>query len=185
MAKSASAYVASNDFEGAKARFDSANGRWRKHWFDACYQIAQKVKDWATKYIFDPIALTIEAITQRAKKIAPKQPSESHVYLIKMFDNCGKYVFLKAGKANDLRERLGNLSKHKYKRSDTQIANIEILKTWTLPSNHLAESFEQALHHYLSSLFVNIPNDRYDPVELTDEQMCEIDRRYELMTALF
>lgn len=185
MAKSARDYVALEDFEGAKARFDSANGRWRKHWFNACWQIAEKVKEWATKYIFDPIALTIEAITQRVKKNAPKQSGESHVYLIKMFDIFGNYVFLKGGKANDLKDRLSNLSRHLYRRSNTQIANVEIIKTWTLPSNHMAESFEQVLHHYLSGLFNNIPNDRYDPVELTPEQMNEIDRRYELMTALF
>lgn len=183
--KTALDYIVANDFEGAKQKFDASNSRWKKHWFDACFQIAERVKEWATKYIFDPVALTIEKITTRARKSAPKKPGESNVYLIKMFDDLDEYAFLKVGKANDLRERLSTLSRQLYRRSNTQIARVEILKTWTLPSNHLAESFEQALHHYLSGLFTNIPNDRYDPVELTPEQLGELDRRYELMTALF
>lgn len=183
--KTAMDYIVENDFEGAKLKFDTSNSRWRKHWFDTCYRIAQKVKSWATKYIFDPVALTIEEIGKHIKKIAPKKAGESHVYLIRMYDDSDKYVFLKAGKANDLKDRLRDLSKHLYRRSNTQIARVEILRTWTLPSNHLAESFEHALHHYLSGLFENIPNDRYDPVELTPAHMSEIDRRFELMTALF
>ena len=62
MAKSSTTYIERNDFEGAKARFDASNTRWKKHWFDVCVKIAETVKEWATKYIFDPINLTIEKI---------------------------------------------------------------------------------------------------------------------------
>ena len=126
MSKSRTAidFIVANDFEGAKEKFDNANARWKKHWFDACVRIAEKVKEWATKYIFDPVALTITKIVKKVKKAVSKKTGEAYVYLIKMFDDYNRYAFLKAGKANSLKERLGDLSKQLYKKSDTKIERI-------------------------------------------------------------
>ena len=183
--KTAIDYIVENDFEGAKAKFDKANARWKKHWFDTCVRIAEKVKEWATKYLFDPVALTIVEIVRKVKKAISKKNGESYVYLIKMFDDCDSYVFLKAGKANDLKERFNTLGKELYKRSNTQIERLEVLSTWKLPDSHLAEAFEQTIHSYLSKLFIHIPNDRYEPVELNETHFAELNRRYELMAAFF
>lgn len=61
-------YIVTNDFEGAKQRFDNANKRWKKHWYETCLIIAKKVKDLFKKYIFDPINLTITKINEKLKK---------------------------------------------------------------------------------------------------------------------
>lgn len=185
MDKTAKECIATNDFEVAKEKFDKASIRWKSHWFNACFQIAQKVKEWTTKYLFDPAKLTITKIERLVKKAISKKDGQAYVYIIKMFDNTGRYVFLKAGKAVDVNERMKELSNQTYKRSNTQITSIDILHTWTLPNSHLAEAFEQVIHSYFASLFTHIPNDRYEPVELNETHIAECNRRYELMQAFF
>lgn len=187
MAKALSAndYIALGDFEGAKEKFDSANNRWKNHWFNTCVTIAKQFGEWATKYLIDPINRTITAIGSYVKKRSPKvNEEESSVYLIEMYDDHNSHVFNKVGKANDLKARLSTLSKQLYRRSNTQISRIRIIKTWTLPTNHLAESFEQLLHADMSKRYENIPNDRYTPAVLPAELVGEFDRKYELFCAM-
>ena len=177
--RSAKDYIKENDFEGAKERFEKSERRWRKHWYNTCLEIARKVRFWLRKYVFDPIALTIRELTEA------DQVDEPCTYLIRMYDEDGEYTYLKAGKAKILEDRLQTLRGKHYKRENIKIGEVEVIKTWKLPTEHLAEAFEQVVHHYLSTIYNNIPNDRYDPVELTEEQFAEIDRRYEMMTAFF
>lgn len=176
-----SSYITNNDFEGAKERFVSANSRWKQHWFNTCVEIAKNCKVWFDKYILDPVNLTITEIVKKAKSVIKNCNETSNVYLIKMFDVNDRYVFLKGGKADNVSRRLRDLSRQEYKRDNIQISRVEIIKTWELPNSHLAESFEQALHAYLCNFFENIPNDRYYPTELTEEQFSELDRRYEII----
>lgn len=181
MAKSSTIYIQQNDFEGAKERFENANKQWKQHWFDTCATIAKKAKEWLEIYILDPIKLTITKIYKTTKDYV----SNSYVYLIKMFDDKDNYIFLKAGKADNPKERFSTLSKNFYKRDNIQITKVIPLRVWGMPNNHLAQAFEQIVHSYLSSLFQNIPNDRYAPVEITEEIFNEIERKYELMTNFF
>ena len=125
--------------------------------------------------------LVIEKAKKTVARVIKKYDGTSNVYLIKMFDTDGDYVFLKGGKADDITKRLRDLSRQEYKRDNVQIDRVEIIKTWELPNSHLAESFEQALHAYLCNFFDNIPNDRYYPKELTAEQFAELDRRHEII----
>lgn len=183
--RSANDFIADGDFEGAKEKFDNANARWKSHWFNTCVTIAKQCGEWVTKYLIDPVRMTITAIGQHVKKRAPKENAkESHVYLIKMYDEDGDYRFLKGGKANDLKQRLSALGKYLYRRDNVQIAKVEIIKTWDLATNHLAEAFEQLLHATLSKKYKNIPNDRYTPVELSAEEIAELDRKYELLCSI-
>lgn len=182
---SADWFIANEDFEGAKAKFDKANARWRGHWFNTCATIAKRCSEWATKYLIDPVCMTITAIGQYVKKRAPKNnDAESHVYLIEMYDEDGNHVYNKVGKANNLKQRLGTLSKQFYARSGIQIASIRIIKTWDLATNHLAESFEQLLHSIMCKKYENIPNDRYTPVALSADEVAEMDRVYGVFTSI-
>lgn len=174
-------YIVTNDFEGAKQRFDNANKRWKKHWYETCLIIAKKVKDLFKKYIFDPVNLTITKINEKLKKIQGK----SFVYLIKMFDENNNYVFLKVGKSNNVDIRLMALSKQYYKKDKIKISRVEKIHTWELPNSHLAEAFEQVLHSFLSSHYINIPNDRYPAINLLEEDLIEFEKRYKLMESFF
>ena len=183
--KSANDFIAEGDFEGAKEKFDKANSRWRGHWFNTCVTIAKQFGEWVTKYLIDPVNMTITAIGQYVKKRAPKvNEEESHVYLIEMYDEDGNHVYNKVGKANDLRQRLSTLSRQLYRRSGIQIARVEVIKTWTLATNHLAESFEQLLHSIMCKKYENIPNDRYTPISLSAEEVAEMDRIYAVFTSI-
>ena len=79
-------YIRENDFEGARERFESANKRWKQHWFNVCVEIAEKAKDWLKKYILDPVTLTIE----RIKKVATKTEG-SNVSIL--FSKQAKQIF--------------------------------------------------------------------------------------------
>lgn len=184
-AKSANDFIAEGDFEGAKERFDNANGRWKSHWFNTCVTIAKECSEWVTKYLIDPICMTITAIGQHIKKRAPKKnEQDSHVYLIEMYDENGNHVYNKVGKANNIKQRLSTLSKYLYRRDGVQIAEVKIIKTWTLATNHLAESFEQLLHSMMCKKYTNIPNDRYNPASISANEIAEMDRVYGVFTSI-
>lgn len=172
-------YIREQDFEGAKERFDKANRRWKSHWFEVCREIAEVCKKWAKKYVFDPINLTIEKVKRATKG---RHEGKSYVYLIEMYAN-GIFRFLKGGKANDVNARMSQLCGYEYKREGVVVDDVKILRTWELADSHLAESFEQALHSYLSKKFRNIPNDRYDPVTLTEDDFAELNRRHAVISA--
>ena len=44
MAKSSTAYINENDFEGAKVRFEQSTARWKQHWFDTCMEIFESLE---------------------------------------------------------------------------------------------------------------------------------------------
>lgn len=182
MAKSAARCIQTNDFTEAKTRFDSAYRNWKEHWFNACYTIAKNNKEILKKYVFDPIALTITDMI--LVKINTRNNGGAFVYLIKMYDTENNYVYLKGGKTNNLKRRFYELSRYEYKREDLKISRIEEVKSWCLPSEHLAESFEQLLHAYFANFLENTPNDRWTPVDISDSDFEELERRYEIIKGL-
>lgn len=176
MAKSAKQYIEENDFEGALKRYDECYVRWQEHWFNTCYTIANNCKIWFDKYIFDPINKVIEKITKRKAKF---QLPKSYTYLIKMYDENDNYVFTKCGKTNNLNRRFKELSKKHYKVQDIKISRIEVVKTWELPNDHLAESMENEAKAYFSQFFFHYPKDRFEPIEFIEDDFRELDKRYQ------
>lgn len=176
MNKSAKQYIADNDFEGAKERFDNANVRWYKYWFEVCQTIALNNKEWFTKYLFNATEMTIVSVVKTTTTAAEKV---SFVYLIKLFDINNEYVFLKGGKTTNPKKRFKELSKYHYKRQDIHITNVEVIKMWELPTEHLAESFEQLLHAYFSNFLQHFRNDRFVPIEITETDFEELEKRYQ------
>ena len=106
----------------------------------------------------------------------------SHTYIIKMYDDNNDYVFLKVGKANDVDVRMRQLCKKGY--ADTNIENVEIIKTWELPAPELAEMLEKYIQYKLKQKYTRIPNDRFIPIELSSEQMIELENYYNAIIAL-
>lgn len=181
--KSATLYIEDNDFEGAIYRFYNTNSRWRRYWFEVCYEIATNDKKWFLLYTFYPSELKILA-AEPTEDIFPNQRGNL-VYLIKMFDKNNEYVFLKGGKTIHLKQRMKKLSDYTYKRENVQISRVEIIKTWELPREHLAESFEQTLHDYFcKKKLQHFPKDRFTPILVTEEDFIELNRRYEVICSL-
>ena len=71
MGYSANYYIKNNDLEGAKARLEASDGRWRPHWFEACEKIFNSCKEWAKIYVLDPINKTVRRIVE-GKTLFPK-----------------------------------------------------------------------------------------------------------------
>lgn len=115
-------YVNNNDFEGAKERFETTSPNWKKRWFEVCLQIYNTSKEWAKKYVLNPIEHTISKIVSipstRKTKLSEKiQVSEDCVsllddakqkcYLFTFFDKDDNLVCSKVGTTiRKVRQRL-------------------------------------------------------------------------------
>lgn len=185
MSKSKAELIKSNDFESAKERFENSNGRWKSHWFDCCQQIMSNCKEWAKKYIIDPINMVIVAIGEMIKKVKPKKENVSHTYLIKMFDTAGNWIFTKIGKADSIEKRMRDFRNHEYKRNNVIIGTTEIIKAYELPNDDLAQILESFMRNFFRrNKDVNYyPNDRFDAFEPTEEDLNTFERYYQLTLA--
>ena len=184
MEKSYKEYISTNDFEGAKERFESANKRWKDHWFEACEKIFETCKDWAKKYILDKINKAILVIGEFITKRRPKdEEATSNTYLIKMFDEVGNWVFTKIGKANVVTKRMRDFINHEYKRDGVKISNIEIVKTYQVPNDGLAQVLESLMRNYFRKTHKYIPNDRFEAFEPTAEDLQVFENNYNLVMA--
>ena len=178
---SANDFIRNNDFEGAKEKLEQARPRWIQHWFDTCEIIFNSCAEWSKKYILDPINRIITKIKNN-RIVKNVYEGVSHTYIIKMYDDNNNYVFLKVGKANDVDVRMRQLCKKGY--VDTNIEDVEILKTWELPAPELAEMLEKYIQYKLKQKYTRIPNDRFVPIELSSEQMVELENYYNAIIAL-
>lgn len=113
MGYSANYYIRNNDLEGAKARLEASDGRWRPHWYEACEKIFNSCKEWAKFYVLDPINKTVRKILE-GKTLFPKlrktdisasedciiENNEKNVqkcYLIEFFDENDESICSKVG----------------------------------------------------------------------------------------
>jgi hypothetical protein len=168
MTKSSTTYIEQCDFEGAKARFDSANARWKKHWFDVCVKIAETVKEWATKYIFDPINLTIEKIGNIIKNKIEKEEEEK-VYLLKFYNLENELVFSKIGTTKrDINTRINEHLRYYRKEYGYLYCTLEsVINCQNLPCEG-AESYCRAFFIKKFPLAFK-KNDRFVDVEIPVE----------------
>jgi hypothetical protein len=185
MSKSKADLIANNDFENAKIKFENANGRWKSHWFDCCQQIMNNCREWAKKYIIDPITMTIKAIGEMITKIKPKKDSTSHTYLIKMFDTSGNWIFTKIGKADVIQKRMNDFKNHEYKRNKVTIGSTEIIKEYELPNDDMAQILESFMRNFFrkTKSETYYPNDRFDAFEPTAEDLDTFEKYYQLTLA--
>lgn len=183
MSETASYYITHNDFEGAKERLENSNRRWIQHWFDTCQTIFENSKEWAKKYILDPISRTVTAIKDCLKKVKSKSGTISNTYLIKMFDTCGNWVFTKIGKADNVAKRMKTLNKQYYAKNDVQIGDTEIIKTYEVPNDDCAQILESFMRNYFKKTKQHIPNDRFEPFEPTEEDLETFEKYYQLTIA--
>lgn len=186
MAKSKIMYIIDNDFEGAKDRLEQSNNRWRAYWFDCCSTIFNNCKNLAKTYILDPINLIVIKIAKVIKKKQSEKPTTSHTYLIKMFDDCGKWVFTKIGKADIINKRMSGLKRTTYKKQNVQIGDIEIIKTYELPNDDLAQVLESFMRNYFRTTKTDkefFPNDRFEAFEPTQKDFEVFEQYYNLTVA--
>lgn len=185
--KSIKQCIKQGDLITALYNYENTSANWKKRWFDACYEIAQKTKDVLSsiikQYIFDPVEKTITKIAEQVKKtVSKKCQNGSHTYLIKMFDENGKHVFTKIGKADNLKRRMSEFVNHKYKRQNKIISAVEIIKEYHLPSDDLTQVLESFMRNYFRKNRKEefYPNDRFSAFEPNETDLMVFDRYYNL-----
>lgn len=97
--KSAWDYVVENDFEGAVERYQTANARWRGHWWECVETIYKQCAEWSKKYILDPITRTITQVINTVKNVTKKRSHSKNIccshgakVAIIYKDNCGEDI---------------------------------------------------------------------------------------------
>ena len=100
--------IETNDFEAAKIKYEtSKNLRWKYYWWNVAEEIYFACKDWAKKYLLDPVNRTIKKIINTIGKIydsceyvCPPFNNDNGVekfYLIELLDENGDIIWSKIG----------------------------------------------------------------------------------------
>ena len=100
-----------------------------------------------------------------------------------MFDDAGKWVFTKIGKANVIAKRMRDFINHEYKRDGVTISDVEIVKSYQVPNDDLAQVLESLMRNYFRKSHEYIPNDRFVAFEPTDEDLQVFENNYNLVMA--
>lgn len=164
MKKTYEDYILTEDFEGAKVRFETTNKRWKQYWWNCLTEIYETCKRWAKKYILDPINRTVsEAIVVAEEKIiynCTYDDNGEKCYLFKFYDFFDNLIFSKIGTTTKnvtdrLIQEINSYSKH----FEIFTATVESVINCNLPAVG-AESYTRAVlikNHPESFL----PNDRF------------------------
>lgn len=156
MAKTAKEYIATNDFEGAKARYEKAPRNWKEHWWQTCAEIFEKSAEWAKKYILDPIKRTIEVLIEKPTRKRKSKYDESIIfdcpdfsedweqkcYLIRLLNNQGELVWSKVGTTTKtIAQRMRQHLRYYAKYGITKLIVDRVYNTGEVPAEGLESMF--------------------------------------------
>ena len=140
-------YIKNNDFEGALERFNIANKRWKKHWWEAVETIYTNVKELSKKYILDSqnMIVKIKTIINYLTSFTETKGAEK-VYLFKFYDYENRLLFSKVGTTKrTIKERLNEEITSYKKRFEIGLAEIvSVINCGEIPAEG-AESIVRAV----------------------------------------
>lgn len=193
---SAKGYIRFKDIEGAYERFKQANLRWKNYWWDVVVEIYNTVKKIQREFFLD---LSRRILTKRRGASLRGRPRALYLedvmefkceaegmgaYTIQHFDENGKLLWTKVGKADDAYRRLTQHFTHDYK----GVAKTGICLNWfpAKNSNH-ALSIEDILRdHFQKKGYHLIGNDRFDDLrEVTEQDWAEINARLNVLATIY
>lgn len=165
--KSYDEYIRDNDFEGAKARFENARSRWKNHWWDCLTEIYNTYKNWAKKYILDPVLKVVKKISQKGLAVANN--ALAGLYLLGTCEfnpfTSKKTFWVKIGKASDVLQRMRAYSCH-------NPAHLEI-DFLSLPKNQI-DRLEKECHRQLKEICENVASDSKEWFAVSEKFFHEI-----------
>jgi hypothetical protein len=173
--------IRNNDFYTAREKYNNANARWKRHWFNTCHIIAKKNPKYLTKYSFHEEKIEIESVDIRYRY---NDNEVSHTYLIDLLDK-DETVFTKVGKADNVGSRLSDIVRDGYR--GYNINEVDIVKVYGMPSPDLAEALESLIKHYIKKN-KNVgyyPQDRFTPFDFTEEDFFKFENIRNTILALF
>lgn len=195
---SAKNYIEKNQLDEAYEKWRTTNARWKNHWFETCLAIFEKSKDWAKKYIINPVTKLITKIGSSCGEVADKiikarrSKYDAHViwncernyfpvgtelfYLVRAMK--GKNViFSKVGTTTrTVEQRMREHLKY-YKK----LGCTDIIIDKVYPCRTVAEGYESFFRsHYIAKYPGTFKkNDRFFGVEFDLEEAERIFRNYE------
>lgn len=104
-------YLLYEDFEGAVERLNATSPRWKSEWYEVCETIFNSCKEWAKKYVLDPIAKAVKKVEQivtkrkskysdkilLAENVNPLDEAKQKCYLFEFFDENDNSICSKVG----------------------------------------------------------------------------------------
>lgn len=208
MSKSWDDYVYSDDLEGAIERYNGSTSRWKDHWWNCILTIFKANKEWAKKYILDPVAQTISKIVEEIKQAigrrgsirtgahtiqwgeveidflngtdAKDTKSGEKTYFFKFYDRCdAPPVFDKIGTTT--KSCLGRLKEEirYYNKAGFDIERVEVCEIWDC-GNTPAESYESFMRALLIKKYPNTwhKNDRFFGTNIPTELFTSLCKQY-------
>ena len=176
MAKSCSVYITQNDFEGCLERFETSLNRWKSHWFETLTIIYNNSKEWAEKYILDPITQTVKKLTEKIISVCSFgnidfigcKPIETdgieQFYILELLDNNNNLIWSKVGTTT--RRTMKRMREHLdyYKKND--VKKINVLRLWDCGEDP-AECYESFFRAYYIKKYPGTfnKNDRFTKVK--------------------
>lgn len=184
-------YKESADLLGAYERFEKTTKQWKSRWWAVVEEIYTKSAFWMKHFILDPIAHTIKRITRgrlprqnEEKRLTYKCEAEgTGAYIVQHFDENGKHLWIKCGKADDVKKRLAQHFDSDYK----GVAKSGVVLGWfpCKNSNH-ALAMEDVIRDYFESKAQVMGHDRFPGLtELTENDFVILNKKAEMLAQIF
>lgn len=184
-------YIDKNDLEGAYRRFKTTYANWKDHWWAVVEEIWNTCKDWAKKFVLDPIKRVLrsrETIKCRGRKSDAQvmYECEAHgtgAYIVKHYDADNNLLWTKVGKADDVEKRLCQHLKQDYK-GTAVFARCVAFYPCNNPDHAL--SMENLLRYHFNKSHDLLGHDRFpDLTEVTAEDLATLDEKAKVLATLF
>ncbi|MBR4929817.1 MAG: GIY-YIG nuclease family protein [Bacteroidaceae bacterium] len=188
---SAKEYIRFKDIEGAYERFKKATLRWKNYWWDVVVEIYETIKQIQREFSIDLAKRILTKKRGRRKSMYLEDVMEfkciaegTGAYVVQHFDDKGKLLWTKVGKADDAQKRLAQHFTSDYK----NVAKTGICLNWfpAKNSNH-AFSIEDILRdHFQKKGYHLMGNDRFDDLcEVTEQDWAEINARLNILATIY
>ena len=188
-------YIKTNDLPGAYDRYQNTTGAWKARWWKVIETIYTTCQKWAKYYAIDPIKRVLKRLTRGRLPDPSTLTVENQLtynvhaegtgaYIVQHFDNKGKSLWIKCGKADDAKRRLEqHFTKDYYK-----VAFTGVVIGWfpCKNANHALTAENIIRDHFEKKGLRRLGNDRFPTLsEVTAEDFVEIERKLKIVEEIF
>lgn len=183
-------YIDQNDLEGAYNRFCITYANWKDHWWAVVEEIWTNCKDWAKKFMLDPI----KRVLRKREIIEFKGCADAQItyeceahgvgaYIVKHYDADSNLLWTKVGKADDVEKRLRQHLRQDYK-GTAVFAKCIAFYPCNNPDHAL--SMENLLRYHFNKTYGLLGRDRFPELtDVTAEDLATLDEKAKVLATLF
>lgn len=188
-------YIKTSDLPGAYERFQNTTATWKDRWWKVIEEIFATCQKWAKYYSIDPVKRVLKRLTRGRLPDPSTLTVENHLvykveaegtgaYLVQHFDNKGKALWIKCGKADNAKRRLEqHFTKDYYKQA---FSGIVIGWFPCKNANHALTAENIIRDHFEKKGLRRLGNDRFPTLsEVTAEDFAEIERKLKIVEEIF